>query len=232
MRPRGGPGRGDAGGGASWTTATAEWARDQAPVTHDDRADAVHDRRLRASPRLWAIVQTNPISSSVQRPVNLRVRTQTARGRGHEDEPSPPDCPHRAGEAGAPCSPRGFGRASVSASPATGAAWADLRKAFHRALEAAKLEGLWFHDLRRSFVTRARKHRIPESVMIADEWPPHPRGVRPLQRRRRCGSASGGACALNSGRSQKHQSPTVQVPVGLRFLGVAGAGFEPATFGL
>jgi len=29
-----------------------------------------------------------------------------------------------------------------------------------------KLEGLWFHDLRRSFVTRARKHRIPETVVM------------------------------------------------------------------
>jgi integrase len=62
--------------------------------------------------------------------------------------------------------PRGLGRASVFANPATGAAWVDLRKAFQRALEATKLEGLWFHDLRRSFVTRARKHRIPESVVM------------------------------------------------------------------
>lgn len=50
--------------------------------------------------------------------------------------------------------PRGLGRASVFANPVTGAAWVDIRKSFHRALEAAKLEGLWFHDLRRSFVTR------------------------------------------------------------------------------
>jgi len=28
------------------------------------------------------------------------------------------------------------------------------------------LQGLWFHDLRGSFVTRARKHRIPESVVM------------------------------------------------------------------
>jgi integrase len=54
----------------------------------------------------------------------------------------------------------------VFANPVTGAAWVDVRKSFHRALEAAELEGLWFHDLRRSFVTRARKHRIPESVVM------------------------------------------------------------------
>jgi integrase len=62
--------------------------------------------------------------------------------------------------------PRGLGRASVFANPVTGAAWVDIRKSFHRALEAAKLEGLWFHDLRRSFVTPARKHGVPESVVM------------------------------------------------------------------
>src|SRR5262249_52921736 len=33
-------------------------------------------------------------------------------------------------------------------------------------LEAAQLDGLWFHDLRRSFVTRARKAGISESVVM------------------------------------------------------------------
>ena len=36
----------------------------------------------------------------------------------------------------------------------------------NRALEASKLEDLWFHDLRRSFVTRARRAEIPESVVM------------------------------------------------------------------
>ena len=36
----------------------------------------------------------------------------------------------------------------------------------NRALEASELEDLWFHDLRRSFVTRARKAGVPESVVM------------------------------------------------------------------
>ena len=28
------------------------------------------------------------------------------------------------------------------------------------------MEGLWFHDLRRSFVTNARKRGVPESVIM------------------------------------------------------------------
>jgi len=31
---------------------------------------------------------------------------------------------------------------------------------------AAGVEGLWFHDLRRSFVTNARRRGIPESVVM------------------------------------------------------------------
>jgi predicted RNase H-like HicB family nuclease len=36
---------------------------------------------------------------------------------------------------------------------------------FRRACKAAKLTGIWFHDLRRSFVTNARRRGVPESVV-------------------------------------------------------------------
>ena len=45
-------------------------------------------------------------------------------------------------------------------------AWKDIRKVFRRACEAAKLTGVWFHDLRRSFVTNARRRGVPESVVM------------------------------------------------------------------
>lgn len=62
--------------------------------------------------------------------------------------------------------PRGLGRAHVFVNPGSGKRWIDVRKPFPRALEASGLQGLWFHDLRRSFVTRARKRRVPESVAM------------------------------------------------------------------
>jgi integrase len=62
--------------------------------------------------------------------------------------------------------PRRLGRAYVFVNPASGIRSIDVRKTFRRALEASGLQGLWFHDLRRSFVTRARKHRVPESVVM------------------------------------------------------------------
>ncbi|MGO9830690.1 MAG: tyrosine-type recombinase/integrase [Myxococcaceae bacterium] len=62
--------------------------------------------------------------------------------------------------------PRGTSGAAVFPDPNTGAPWRDIRKAFRRAVAASKLEGLWFHDLRRSFVTRARKLGISESVVM------------------------------------------------------------------
>lgn len=58
--------------------------------------------------------------------------------------------------------PRGIGAAPVFPNPKTGRPWEDLRRPFGRAVRKAKLAGLWFHDLRRSFVTRARKAGIPE----------------------------------------------------------------------
>jgi integrase len=65
--------------------------------------------------------------------------------------------------------PRGASGTAVFPNPSTrapGAPWQDIRKAFRRAVVASELEGLWFHDLRRSFVTRARKLGISESVVM------------------------------------------------------------------
>lgn len=54
----------------------------------------------------------------------------------------------------------------VFINPETGQPWEDLRKAFGRARREAGLAGVWFHDLRRSFVTNARKAGVPESVVM------------------------------------------------------------------
>ena len=62
--------------------------------------------------------------------------------------------------------PRGIGASVVFPNPKTGAPWQDLRRAFQRAARTAELDGLWFHDLRRSFVTRARRLGISESVVM------------------------------------------------------------------
>src|SRR5262249_44812695 len=62
--------------------------------------------------------------------------------------------------------PRGLRDGHVFLNPATGEAWQDIRKMFYQACRKAKLQGLWFHDLRRSFVTNARRRGIPESVVM------------------------------------------------------------------
>jgi integrase len=49
--------------------------------------------------------------------------------------------------------------------PATGRPYADIQGAAERARTAAGLEGVWVHDLRRSFVTLARRSGLPESVV-------------------------------------------------------------------
>ncbi|HUJ27031.1 MAG TPA: site-specific integrase, partial [Myxococcales bacterium] len=54
----------------------------------------------------------------------------------------------------------------VFTNPETGKAWNDIRKLFRRAVKAADLAGVWFHDLRRSFVTNARRRGVPESVVM------------------------------------------------------------------
>ena len=61
---------------------------------------------------------------------------------------------------------RGLPRAPVFPNPASGEPWKDIRKMWTRASEAAGLKGLWVHDLRRSFVTGARKAGVAESVVM------------------------------------------------------------------
>jgi integrase len=63
--------------------------------------------------------------------------------------------------------PRGLPQTPLFQNPRTGRPWQDVRKVFRRARQKAGLaQGLWFHDLRRSFVTRSRKAGIPESVVM------------------------------------------------------------------
>ncbi len=61
---------------------------------------------------------------------------------------------------------QGLPHVPVFPNPETGAPWQDIRKMWRRACEAAGLEGLWVHDLRRSFVTGARKAGVAESVVM------------------------------------------------------------------
>jgi integrase len=62
--------------------------------------------------------------------------------------------------------PRRLGATDVFVNPATGKRWQDIRKAFSRACQQAGLGGVWLHDLRRSFVTNARRYGVPESVVM------------------------------------------------------------------
>ena len=62
--------------------------------------------------------------------------------------------------------PSRFGRQFVFVNPKTGTRWVDIRKSFKRSVAAAGFQGLWFHDLRRSFITRARRVGVPESVVM------------------------------------------------------------------
>jgi len=58
------------------------------------------------------------------------------------------------------------GSGCVFANPETNEPWQDVRKMFRRACRRAGLTGIWFHDLRRAFVTNARRSGIPESVVM------------------------------------------------------------------
>ena len=52
------------------------------------------------------------------------------------------------------------------ANPRTGTKWIEIRDKFTAACKAAGLSGVWFHDLRRSFVTNTRRIGVPESVVM------------------------------------------------------------------
>jgi integrase len=54
----------------------------------------------------------------------------------------------------------------VFTNPATGRPYVDPRKSFSTACSKAGLNGVWVHDLRRSFVTNARRAGVPESVVM------------------------------------------------------------------
>jgi|SRR5579871_2421051 len=62
--------------------------------------------------------------------------------------------------------PRRLHAEHVFVNPETGEAWVEVRRMFQRACEAARLTGVWLHDLRRSFVTNARRRGVPESVVM------------------------------------------------------------------
>jgi integrase len=61
--------------------------------------------------------------------------------------------------------PRQLRSEFVFVNPTTGKTWADIQGAFERAREASGMKGIWVHDLRRSFVTLARRSGLPESVV-------------------------------------------------------------------
>jgi integrase len=62
--------------------------------------------------------------------------------------------------------PRQLHSPYVFVNPDTGKPWAEHNKMLRRACERAGLKGIWFHDLRRSFVTNARRSGVPESVVM------------------------------------------------------------------
>jgi integrase len=61
--------------------------------------------------------------------------------------------------------PRHLKSPYVFVNPETGKPWREVRKAWRRACKGAGLEGVWFHDLRRSFITIARRKGIAQSVV-------------------------------------------------------------------
>jgi integrase len=62
--------------------------------------------------------------------------------------------------------PRQLHSPYVFVNPDTGRPWSELNKMLRRSCDRAGLKGIWFHDLRRSFVTNARRAGVPESVVM------------------------------------------------------------------
>ncbi|MCP4599102.1 MAG: site-specific integrase [Proteobacteria bacterium] len=62
--------------------------------------------------------------------------------------------------------PRPIKGGFVFTNSATDKPYNDIKKQFKRACHSAGMEGVWFHDLRRSFVTAARRRGVPESVIM------------------------------------------------------------------
>lgn len=54
----------------------------------------------------------------------------------------------------------------VFVNPKTNRPWNQIRKVFARARDKAELPHIWFHDLRRGFITNARRRGVPESVIM------------------------------------------------------------------
>ena len=74
--------------------------------------------------------------------------------------------------------PRYLKSDSVFTNPETGKAWNDIPKMFRRALKAAGLAGVWFHDLRRGFVTNARRRGGARVGGHENVGAPHEVGLR------------------------------------------------------
>ncbi|HUM11710.1 MAG TPA: site-specific integrase [Myxococcaceae bacterium] len=118
----------------------------------------------------------------------------------------------------------------VFRNPKTKTRWVDVKKRFQRAVKTSELHGLWFHDLRRSFITRARRVGVPESVVMRMSGH-RTRAVFETARWVR-------ESWTRLGHTPPFRGPETPKPHrrkyrwGFRISGVAGAGFEPATFGL
>jgi len=113
---------------------------------------------------------------------------------------------------------RRLGSAYVFLNPQTGEPWVDVRKQFVNAWKAAGLSGVWFHDLRRSFVTNARRYGVSESVVMRMSGH-KTRRVRALQRRRRGGLRDAVEESRARGYVKKpskfhRRSPKAQEPLG------------------